>query len=144
MHVCQRVHCKVKEHVGSDLFLHHLNPCMTFILQACFALGKYSEALTSFKAGQTLCSTEQINSTRGYDTWIQKCEVELHDEKGKQKKQQVFKQTATSPFGIQVYICYCCYPSLDCSTRRLLLLQRCMRLKRLLLMWRHFGPLPLA
>ncbi len=65
-----------------------------FKLQACFALENYSDALTSFKAGQTLCKTEQqINNTRQYDMWTRKCEVELNDDAEKKEKQnkQVFQ-----------------------------------------------------
>eukprot|EP01084_Bolivina_argentea_P154136 268717_1 len=63
--------------------------------QACFALENYSDALTSFKAGQTLCKTEQqINNTRQYDMWIRKCEVELNDDAEKKEKQN--KQASTT------------------------------------------------
>ncbi len=84
-----------------------------YMLQAYFALENYSEALTSFKSGQNLCRTEQINFIRGYDMWIRECEKELHAEKEQQQK-QVFTSYCLTFWNISsymymyiyIYICY--------------------------------------
>ncbi len=80
---------KWKNDLGLTSSSSIISTCIKFKLQACFALENYSDALTSFKAGQTLCKTEQqINNVRQYDMWIRKCDAELNNDTEKKEKQK--------------------------------------------------------